>query len=256
VSEGGNYNCIHTLKDHTTEDILTSTMANNTRTVSSLDEVNVVLQEMGINAIAKANQVEFRLHEQTSLQNAMNLKAKVRPGRRGFKLLNPELLECKYKAMFKVQETFNTMLQTCMAECDLQMHPLEVQIVNLNQLLLSTDAQIPHVGPPREERNRGVQQNIYPNPPFPEDPSFEFAPGNQRVPYQTAFATNEELDAAIYRDKGAQRAFWRTNLRLLERKKSILEKKKIDLEKSLRAEFCQVIEEQSDLGVGYANFTI
>jgi len=143
-----------------------------------------------------------------------------------------------------------------MAECDLQMHPLEVQIVNLNQLLLSTDAQIPHVGPPREERNRGVQQNIYPNPPFPEDPSFEFAPGNQRVPYQTAFATNEELDAAIYRDKRAQRAFWRTNLRLLERKKSVLEKKKIDLEKSLRAEFCQVIEEQSDLGVGYANFTI
>jgi len=248
-------------------------MANNTRTVSSLDEVNVVLQEMGINAIAKANQVEFRLHEQTSLQNAMNLKAKdrpgrcgfkllnpelakVRPGRCGFKLLNPELLECKYKAMLKVQETFNTMLQTCMAECDLQMHPLEVQIVNLNQLLLSTDAQIPHVGPPREERNRGVQQNIYPNPPFPEDPSFEFAPGNQRVPYQTAFATNEELDAAIYRDKRAQRAFWRTNLRLLERKKSVLEKKKIDLEKSLRAEFCQVIEEQSDLGVGYANFTI
>jgi len=164
VSEGGNYNCIHTLKDHTTEDIPPSAMAN-IRTVSSLAEVNGVLEEMGINTIGGANQVQFRLHEQASL-------------------------------------------------------------------------------------------NIYPNPPFPEDPSFEFAPGNQRVPYQTAFATNEELDAAIYRDKRAQRAFWRTNLRLLERKKSVLEKKKIDLEKSLGAEFCQVIEEQSDLGVGYANFTI
>jgi len=231
-------------------------MANNTRTVSSLDEVNVVLQEMGINTIAGADQVEFRLHEQTSLQNAMNLKAKVRPGRRGFKLLNPELLECKFKAMLKVQESFETMLETCMAECDLQMLPLEVQIAHLNQLLLSTDAQIPHVGPPREERNRGVQQNIYPNPPFPEDPSFGFAHGNLRVPYQPAFATNEEMDAAIYRDKRAQRAFWRTNLCLLEIKKSVLEKKKIELERSLRAEFRQVIQEQSDLGVGYANFTI
>jgi hypothetical protein len=39
----------------------------NIRTISSLTEVNGVLQEMGINAIDQAGQVQFLLHEQASL---------------------------------------------------------------------------------------------------------------------------------------------------------------------------------------------
>jgi len=49
-------------------------------------------------------------------------------------------------------------------------------------------------------------------------------------------------------------AFWKFNLRLLEVKESILEKTKTELERSLRVEFNKAIEEQSDLGVGYATY--
>ena len=48
------------------QDIPPSAMAN-IRTVSSLAEVNGVLEEMGIDTIGGANQVQFRLHEQASL---------------------------------------------------------------------------------------------------------------------------------------------------------------------------------------------
>lgn len=65
---------------------------------------------------------------------------------------------------------------------------------------------------------------------------------------------NAQRNAAVARDKRAQRAVWNTNLRLLEVKKSVLEKKKIELERVLREEFDKMIEEQSDLGVGYANY--
>lgn len=92
------------------------------------------------------------------------------------------------------------------------------------------------------------------NPPFPDDPDYEFGSANQRVPYQAAYANDAQRNAAVARDKRAQRAVWNTNLRLLEVKKSVLEKKKIELERVLREEFDKMIEEQSDLGVGYANY--
>ena len=75
------------------------------------------------------------------------MKTKARPGRHGFKLVNPELLE-----------DFNTMFEACMAECDLELLPLQAHIAQLKQLLLSTDAQIPHIGLAPKERNRWVQQ--------------------------------------------------------------------------------------------------
>jgi hypothetical protein len=48
-----------------------------------------------------------------------------------------------------------------MAECDLELLPLQAHIAQLKQLLLSTDAQIPHIGLAPKERNRWVQQMLY-----------------------------------------------------------------------------------------------
>ena len=126
-------------------------------------------------------------------------------------------------------------------------------IAELKDLMLSTDDQIPHIGPEVHHRNRGVQQMLYPNPPFPIDPDYEFGTPQQRVPYQAAYTTDAERNDAVSRDKRAQRAVWNTNLRLLEVKKSALEKK-TELERRLKAEFKKVNEQQSDLGVGYANY--
>uniref|UniRef100_A0A0E0GSS0 Uncharacterized protein n=1 Tax=Oryza nivara TaxID=4536 RepID=A0A0E0GSS0_ORYNI len=227
---------------------------NNIRTVASLDEVKGVLQEMGINAIGQAHQVQFCLHEQTSLKEATEIKVITRPGRHGFKLVNPELLNCKFKAKVKLDVCYKTMFNACMVQCDQELLPLEARIAQLKNLILSTDDQIPHRGPEVDQRNRGVQLMLYPNPPFPDDPDYEFGSANQRVPYQAAYANDAQRNAAVARDKHAQRAVWNTNLRLLEAKKSFLEKKKIELERVLREEFDKMIEEQSDLGVGYANY--
>ena len=146
------------------QDIPPSAMAN-IRTVSSLAEVNGVLEEMGIDTIGGANQVQFRLHEQASLKDATKMKTRIRPGRHGFKLVNSELFDCKFKAMVELQEGYNTMVETCMVDCDHQLLPLEARIAELKYLLLSTDEEIPKIGFGAAERNRGVQQMRYPNRP-------------------------------------------------------------------------------------------
>ncbi|EAY74422.1 hypothetical protein OsI_02312 [Oryza sativa Indica Group] len=226
----------------------------NIRTVSSLGEVNGALQEIGINTIDQAHQVQFRLHKQTSLKEATEIKMMIQTGRHGFRLVNPELLDCKFDARVKLEEWYNTMLDACMAQCDHELFSLEASIAELKDLMLSTDDQIPHIGPEVHHRNRGVQQMLYPNPPFPIDPDYEFGTPQQRVPYQAAYTTDAERNDAVSRDKRAQRAVWNTNLRLLEVKKSALEKNKTELERRLKAEFKKVNEQQSDLGVGYANY--
>lgn len=137
----------------------------NIRTVSSLDEVNDALQEMGITVIDQAPQVQFRLHEQASLTEATKMRTRTRPGRHGFRLVNPELLDCKVNAKVVLEECCKTLLKASMVQCDNELLPLEARIAQLKELFLSTDDQIPHIGPEVHERNRGVQQMLYPNPP-------------------------------------------------------------------------------------------
>ena len=90
---------------------------------------------------------------------------------------------------------------------------------------------------------------------FPLYPEYEYHPPPQpRIPYQQAYTTDEERSDARSRDLRAQRAWWRTNLTLLETKKRILEGKRIDLERGLKSELKKALESQSDLGVGYTNY--
>jgi hypothetical protein len=196
-------------------------------------------------------------------------------------LHNFELLDCKFEAKVELDQYFNTMLDACMVQCDQELLPLEARIAELKALMLSTDQQIPHVGPDVKYRNREVQQMLYPHPPvclyfrrplllcfshfftntiffvsqFPVHPNHEFGTTLQaeRVPYQDAYTTDAERSAAVSRDKRAQRAVWNVNLRLLEVKKSVL-KKKGELLTSLWEEFMKVSKEKSDLGSGYANY--
>ncbi|CAL5068783.1 unnamed protein product [Urochloa decumbens] len=226
----------------------------NIRTVSSLADVNNALQEMNINAIDQAGQVQFRLHEQTSLQEAAKIKMNTQPGKHGFNVVNPELLDCKYRVKVALEESYNTMFDACMRQCDDELLPVEASIAELKALELSTDQQIPHIGPDVFHRNRGVQQMLYPNPPFDIYPGYEYGTAHQRVPYQPAYTTQSEIDDAIARDKRAQRAVWAAKLRFMEARKDVLEKKKIEMERRMRAEYERVMEDPSDLGVGYTEY--
>lgn len=78
---------------------------------------------------------------------------------------NFELLDCKFEAQVELDQYFNTMLDACMVQCDQELLPLEARIAELKALMLSTDQQIPHVGPDVKYRNREVQQMLYPHPP-------------------------------------------------------------------------------------------
>lgn len=89
---------------------------------------------------------------------------------------------------------------------------------------------------------------------FPRYPDYEYGSRNLRVPYQPAYTTEAERNDAIARDKRAQKAYWSFNLSVLEIKKTILEKKRIELERGLQSEYMKACENQSDLGVGYADF--
>ena len=90
---------------------------------------------------------------------------------------------------------------------------------------------------------------------FPIEPEFEIAgPVGQRVPYQQAYGTQQERNDAAARDRRAQRALWETKLRIMEVRQSILKQKKFEMMARMRAELKRIMEERSDLGIGYAEY--
>ena len=120
----------------------------NIRVVSSLGDVATELQNLHITDIAQVNNVRFQLDEQAPLQDAANMKVKTRPGKHGFVLVNPELLECKYRAKMALETSFNRMLDTSMERIDQELQPIEAGIATLKVLVRYNDHQIPQNGPP------------------------------------------------------------------------------------------------------------
>ncbi|EEE61985.1 hypothetical protein OsJ_16766 [Oryza sativa Japonica Group] len=203
-------------------------------TISSLADADDVLENRGINQVEGINQVQFRLDEQISLVAATEVKVRTRPGRLGFRLLNPELMDCKFQTKVKLDEAYERMFTECMIECDQELVPLEAHIAELKRLLLLPNNEIEDIGPDIMQRGRGLQQVLYLHPPFPLYPEYEYHPPPQpQIPYQPAYATAKERENARSRDRRAQRAWWHANLTLLETKKKILEGKRIDLERGL-----------------------
>ncbi|XP_037444891.1 uncharacterized protein LOC119314244 [Triticum dicoccoides] len=232
-------------------------MAQVVRVVSSLADVDDALQDLDITNTYEADQVRFQLDERAPLQDAAAISLRTHPGRHGFILVNPELLKCKSKTKGTLEESFNNMLDASLERMNQEMEGVEASIAFLKVLVLYDDKQMAQMapnGPPLLERNRGVQHAIYPHPPFPEDPSFEHATPQQRVPYQHAYGTQQERDEAAARDRRAQRALWHAKLRILEARQSILKDKRSEMMSKMRVEFKRIMEEPSDLGVGYADY--
>ena len=89
---------------------------------------------------------------------------------------------------------------------------------------------------------------------FPVEPRFEHDTHHRRVPYQNAYATQQERDAAAARDRRAQRAVWEAKLRILETRQSILKELKAKMWSKMMSEFDEMMEQRSDLGIGYAEY--
>ncbi|XBI40257.1 hypothetical protein VPH35_124871 [Triticum aestivum] len=220
--------------------------------VSRLADVDAALEGLQITEMNQHNQVRFQLDERAPLQEAAMIGERTRPGRLGFILVNPELLECKTKTKGALEREFKNMLAEALQRIDQEMLEVDASTSVLKVRVLKTDAEVdllgPH-GPPLDERNAGVQHVIYPNPPFPENPSFERGPG-QRFPYQSAYGTQKQTDAAA-RDRLAQRSLWRAKLEILENRQSILKDKRSETMSKLTAVFDRIMAEPSHLGAGY-----
>ena len=134
-------------------------------TISSLAEAGNVLENRGINSVQGNNQVQFCLDERTSLVAATKVKARTRPGRLGFRLVNPELMDCKFQTKAELDEAYERMFTECMNECDQQLIPLEAHIAELKRLLAQPDNEIENTGTDIMQRNRGLQQVLYLHPP-------------------------------------------------------------------------------------------
>ncbi|TVU43696.1 hypothetical protein EJB05_10184 [Eragrostis curvula] len=202
-----------------------------------------------------ANEVRLQLHEMTSLLEAEAIKETTRPGRHGYVLTNPELLDCKSRAKVRLVREYDRLYQETMRQCDRVLLPLDNDIAALKVSIAMEDHEIPHAGPALTERNRGVQHCYYPEAQFSLHPSYEYGTTQQtRVPYQPAFATDQERAQASARDRRAQREWWKSNLAFLEKIRKILEDNRIQLERALKSELDHHLRRQSDLGVGYHGY--
>ncbi|KAF7040798.1 LOW QUALITY PROTEIN: hypothetical protein CFC21_050674 [Triticum aestivum] len=222
------------------------------RIVSNLADVDVALQDLHITEMNQAGLVRFQLDEQAPLQEEAKINVKTHPRRHGFILVNPELLKCKSSAKTALETSFNTMLDASLERIDQELQGVEASIVALEVLVLYDDNQMAHNGPSLE-RNRGVEHAIYPHPHFPRFPNFEHGTHQQRVSYQPTYGTQQERDEAAARDRRAQRALWHAKLRILKARQSILKERRSEMMSKMRVEFKRIMEEQSDLGAGYAD---
>ncbi|CAN6345134.1 unnamed protein product [Urochloa humidicola] len=86
---------------------------------------------------------------------------------------------------------------------------------------------------------------------YPEYPHGDTAA--QRPRYQDAFGPVEQAEADA-RDKRAQRAAWDAHLRFYEVRKAVLKDCKAEMERRMKAVYDSLVEEQTNLGSGYANY--
>uniref|UniRef100_A0A0D9WLA4 Uncharacterized protein n=1 Tax=Leersia perrieri TaxID=77586 RepID=A0A0D9WLA4_9ORYZ len=216
-------------------------MAAPIQVVSSLQDIAHVLEAMHIDAIDRADEVQFELGEQTSLSEAVNIKSRTGPGRDGFVLVNHELLACKFRTKVKLEAAFNRMVDASLRRINEEPGPIEVR---------TADPQMTaNNGPPLAKRGQGPRQCIYANPPFPDEFSFEHNNAHHRVSYKHPYATRELRDEAAARDRRGQRALWEVKLRVLEVRQSILKERKTEMVLRMKEEYDRMMEDEDGGGM-------
>ena len=130
-----------------------------TETFRSLTHANQLRNNRGV------GQVQFLLDEETPLVDAAIIKTRTRPGLLGFRMLNPELMDCKHRTKVELEEAYNEMFQDCMHRCDHELVTVDASIAELRRLINLPDGEIPHNGPPIGQRNQGLREVIYLRPP-------------------------------------------------------------------------------------------
>jgi hypothetical protein len=74
--------------------------------------------------------------------------------------MNPELLHCKKRTKMELERAYRRMRDQCLAQCDQEISTLDMQIAFVKQMIAVPNVMLPHVGPPAEQRNQGVQRSM------------------------------------------------------------------------------------------------
>ncbi|OEL16800.1 hypothetical protein BAE44_0022183 [Dichanthelium oligosanthes] len=217
-------------------------------TMSSLAQAEQVTENRLVNEVAP------HIHAETSLKDANGIKVSTRPGVQGFRVMNPELLDCKFAAKIKLAEAFTAMLEGWMEECYREINHVDLLIATVRKKIAIPDASLPHRGPPETERNQGIYQCFLPAAQFGEFPSYEVDGAALRIqgPYDNA----KDRALAIQRDRDSQRAWWKLNLEFLEARKKVLGEKARELEKQVTIIKETAMKSKSLLGAGYADYSL
>lgn len=126
---------------------------------NSLENATALRNNRGV------GQLQFRLAPDTPLEAATLLKTRTTPGLTGFQLVNPELMDCKNRTKIGFKLAYKRMYRQSMVDFNRQLRDLNAHITELERLIGMLLDQIPNQGPPITQRNRGLQEVIYLQPP-------------------------------------------------------------------------------------------
>ncbi|CAO2179513.1 unnamed protein product [Urochloa humidicola] len=200
--------------------------------------ISSVAEAQQVTGNRPADEVGLLVDAETPLNSAAHIKVRTHAGIRGIRVMNPELVDCKFHANNELYHAFKAMLGAWMKECQQEIHRVDLLIYTVKKKLAVPDASLPHRGPPENQRNQGICQYLH----FGKYPIWDESAIQFQAPYDSA----EERARAIQRDRDSQRAWWKLNLQFLEAKKEVPEEKARDLERRVR----DIMDESIPLGCG------
>ncbi|CAL4949127.1 unnamed protein product [Urochloa decumbens] len=122
---------------------------------SSMENAETLREGRGV------GQVLLEVDRKTSLINAVDIKDHTRAGVLGFQVLNPELLDLKSRTKTNLEKAFTLMMDDWLKDIDQGMNATNTSIGILTRKLDNPLDDIPPIGPPLDERNRGIPQVLY-----------------------------------------------------------------------------------------------
>ncbi|CAO2190744.1 unnamed protein product [Urochloa humidicola] len=131
-----------------------------------------------------ADEVGLLVDAETPLNSAEHIKLQTHAGIRGFRfrVMNPELVDCKFVAKNELYQAFNAMFDVWMKECEQEIRRVDPLIDTVKKKLAVPDASFPHRGPPENQRNQGICQYLH----FGEYPIWDESAVRFQDPYDSA----------------------------------------------------------------------